>query len=188
MIDNDQATGSFFCDQVTVIDDFLPKEQFEQISSLVMNHQENNFPFYIQNDVADADDVDSNRPWSWYATHAFYVDHEIKSKYFPLIKELFLTKFRDEMKIMSGLIRVKANFYPWTSEVREHNWHTDYPDLRNNAALFSLNTCNGYTSFKEVGKVDSVANRMIFFNSHIEHCSSTTSNYYGRYNINFNFL
>ena len=45
-IDNDQATGSFFCDQVTVIDDFLPKEQFEQISSLVMNHQESNFPFY----------------------------------------------------------------------------------------------------------------------------------------------
>ena len=78
MINNDQATGSFFCDQVTVIDDFLPKEQFEQISSLVMNHQQNNFPFYIQNDVANADDVDSNRPWSWYATHAFYVDHEIK--------------------------------------------------------------------------------------------------------------
>ena len=35
MINNDQATGSFFCDQVTVIDDFLPKEQFEQISSLI---------------------------------------------------------------------------------------------------------------------------------------------------------
>lgn len=173
-------------DQISVIDDFLPKEQFEQISSLVMNTTENRFPFFIQKDVAD--DAEISGPWSWYATHTFFIEDEVHCVHFPLIKELFLNRFRNELNVMSGLIRARANFYPWTPDVRQHNWHTDYPYFRNNAALFSLNTCDGYTSFKDAGKIDSVANRMIFFNAHLEHCSSTTSNEYGRYNINFNFL
>jgi hypothetical protein len=173
-------------DQITVIDDFLPEEQFRQISSLVMNTSENKFPFFIQKDVADHDETTG--PWSWYATHTFFIEDEVHCVHFPLIKELFLNKFRNELNIMSGLIRVRANFYPWTSEVKSHDWHEDYPNLKNNAALFSLNTCDGHTSFKNAGNIDSVANRMIFFNAHQEHCSSTTSNSYGRYNINFNFL
>ena len=172
--------------KITVIDDFLPKEQFEEIGSLIMNTSENRFPFYIQKDVAD--DGETSGPWSWYATHTFFTDHEVHCIHFPIIKEIFLEKFRDELKVMSALIRAKANFYPWTPDVRQHGWHVDYPYFKNNAAVFSLNTCDGYTTFKDIGRVDSIANRIVFFNSHHEHCSSTTSNAYGRYNINFNFL
>jgi len=173
-------------DTITVIDDFLPKEQFEHISSLVMNTSEDSFPFYVQKDVAD-DDENADH-WSWYATHTFFVDGEEDSNYFPIIKEYFLDRFRKDLKIMSGYIRVKANFYGWTPDVRHHNWHIDYSTTKNKGALFSLNTCDGSLVFKDGTKVDSVANRIVFFDAHHEHRSSTTSNSYGRYNINFNFV
>ena len=37
-------------------------------------------------------------------------------------------------------------------------------------------------------KVDSVANRLLLFNSSLNHNSSTTTNAKGRYNININYI
>ena len=85
------------------------------------------------------------------------------------------------------MIRIKLNAYPYTSVVKEHKEHVDY-DFKNMGALFSLNTCDGYTKFNDGTKVESVANRIVFFDASNYHQSSTTSNAKLRYNINFNFL
>ena len=45
---------------------------------------------------------------------------------------------------MKSLLRIKINFYPNTHEVVEHTSHIDY-DFSHTAAIFSLNTCDGYT-------------------------------------------
>ena len=51
----------------------------------------------------------------------------------------------------------------------------------------SLNTCNGYTKFKKSGKVKSVANRMVIFDSNLEHQGVTCTDKKRRVVINFNY-
>ena len=93
------------------------------------------------------------------------------------------------MKEVNGraLIRVKCNYYPWTQEMKQHGWHTDY-DYENIGCLWSANTCDGFTEFKDGTKIDSVFNRLIVFDAASEHRSSTTTNAHGRFNINFNIV
>ena len=121
--------------------------------------------------------------------HMFYVDFVPMSQYYgSIIGENFFVPLCDELEVLNSMVRVKGNFFPHTPTVKNHGWHQDYPKFKNKAALFSLNTCDGYTEFQDGMKVDSVANRMLFFNGHDFHRSSTTSNAFGRFNINFNFL
>ena len=51
-----------------------------------------------------------------------------------------------------------------------------------------MNTNNGYTTFKDGTKVDSVANRMIIFDSELDHTGTTCTDQKSRVIINFNFL
>ncbi len=69
----------------------------------------------------------------------------------------------------------------------EHGRHVDY-EFENKAALLSLNTCDGFTRLEDGTKVESVENRMLFFDPGQKHNSSTTTNERGRFNINFNYL
>lgn len=166
------------------IDGFLSEEEHIRLKRIVMNENEKSFPFFHQKSVAYSTDDTPN--WSWMGIHQFYANGEPRSPFYELIKELFFTKLYD-MKILHAMIRVKGNFYPWTPEVYNHPWHNDY-DTRNFGAVYSINTCDGFTEFEDGTKVDSVANRMLFFDSSVLHRSSTCTTDYGRYNINFNFL
>ena len=82
---------------------------------------------------------------------------------------------------------MKINAYPYTEEVHEHNNHIDY-SFKHNAAIFSLNTCDGYTKLKNGKKIESVENRLLKFDPSIEHCSTTTTNDLARFNININYF
>ena len=70
--------------------------------------------------------------------------------------------------------------------VRILGYHTDNKESHI-AAIYALNTCDGYTKFKDGTKVDSIANRLYFFEGGIDHASTTTTNVPARFNINFNF-
>jgi len=65
--------------------------------------------------------------------------------------------------------------------------HQDY-EWEHKGALLSLNTCDGYTRFETGEKIDSVANRIIFFDPSIRHTSTNTTNDKRRININFNYF
>ena len=185
---------------VNVIDDFLPKEEFEKIRDTIV--WSNGFPLYFQNSVSafnDNDNCKDNGFWNWYATHCLYRDNHydcpistdykedhIISTYFKMIYDAFIPRFK-EMKIFTRLQRIKVNMYPYTTEVMEHDPHYD-TDIPHRGALFSLNTCNGFTKLHEGTRIDSVANRLMLFYPHYMHNSSTTSDAPARYNINFNFV
>ena len=98
-------------------------------------------------------------------------------KLIPLLEKL-------EVK---ALIRMKANMFPNTKILQEHVLHVDY-HFPHSVALFSLNTCDGYTKLKDGTKIHSVANRILLFDGEVEHCSSTTTNDYARINININYM
>ena len=84
-------------------------------------------------------------------------------------------------------LRIKANLYPSSETLHEHKMHVDF-DYSHCTALFSLNTCDGYTKLKDGTKINSVANRILLFDASEEHCSTTTTDTFARVNININYF
>ena len=177
-----------------VIDDFLPKEQFNRIKSLVVNNQ--SFPWFINNYVVTVGDQsfqDQDKNWNWYMMNMIYehprfngYSYTYDSPYFNEIGSLFAEEF-SKVETFKNWIRIKANLFPYTEEVKEHQAHYDYK-FSHKAAVFSLNTCDGYTTMSNSDKVDSVENRVVIFNGSQYHKSSTTSNSKQRLNFNFNWF
>ena len=157
-----------------VIDDFLPIQVFQDIKSSIIN---NEFPWYYQEQVTGVDDKES----TFYFTHIFYNNFAQNSTWYenirPLVKRLELTK----------LIRVKGNFYPNLGIPIENEPHVDYK-FENKAAVFYLNTNNGYTILKDGTKIESIENRILFFNGNEIHTSTHCTDKKYRANINFNYL
>ena len=114
-------------------------------------------------------------------THVVYEFCEPKS---PLFEYIFPILNQIEVK---SLIRIKANLFPNTETLFEHPMHSDYTFSHSGAILY-LNTCDGYTKLKDGTKIDSVANRILFFDASEEHCSTTATNVPARFNININYF
>ena len=180
-----------------IIDDFLPPEQLKTLQDTIIFG--GTFPFYLSSHLNN-NDTESDF-WEWYGYHLIYntphehIYHHVivnqmgkgrvgvnERSYYNLVwNEIFSKKINPDK-----LLRIKANFYPHTQTVKEHSSHVDY-DFSHAGAVYSLNTCDGYTRIGEE-VVESIENRMVFFDASELHNSTTTSNAKGRININFNFL
>ena len=88
---------------------------------------------------------------------------------------------------MKSIMRAKANLYPNCGELVEHDMHTDY-NFEHQAAIFYVNTNNGYTKLKDGTKIESIANRVLIFKGNDLHCSTTCTDQQARININFNYF
>ena len=109
-----------------------------------------------------------------------------QNEIYPNICNLFIPRFQ-HIANFKTMIRIKMNAFPYTNVVKEHERHVDF-SYEHIGAVFSLNTCDGYTKFSDGTKVESIANRIVFFDASKYHQSTTTSNAKLRYNMNFNFL
>ena len=101
---------------------------------------------------------------------------------------------------LKTLMRSKLNHFHNTETLKEFDPHHDFI-FPHKGAVFSLNTCDGFTRIggkekydindpkisSKTKKIDSVKNRMVFFNSANYHNSTSTTNSSARININFNF-
>jgi hypothetical protein len=84
--------------------------------------------------------------------------------------------------------RIKANLLVPTPEIVVNDFHTDMPSPEKfTTAIFYINDNDGYTEFEDGTIIESVANRMVIFPSHMKHrgTSATTDR---RVLINFNFI
>ena len=159
-----------------VIDNFLPKENFNIIKDFMMGF---NFPWYYQNGITNPNIETKNN--LFYMTHMLY-ESEPRSSFYNLIKENLLS-FID----IKSLIRVKANFYPNQKIVDINEMHFDY-EFEHKGAIFSINTNNGGTILKDKTKIDSVENRILFFDPSLEHDSENCTDQKVRVNININYF
>ena len=177
-----------------VIDNFLDKEYFDSLVNLFSykkdNTPNNDMQWYFQSDPDNQKELlehthhiqSEDNPFSFYLKHMLYIDHQIISLHYnnliPLLEKL-------EVR---ALIRIKANLFPNTKIVEEYAMHLDYP-FSHSGAVLSLNTCDGYTKLKDGTKIDSIANRILLFDTGKEmHCATTTSNDYARFNILVNYM
>ena len=176
-----------------IVDNFLEKKDLENLQTIIMG-DEFEWTYNKILNYAQDDEHNKDHEYDFYLAHlVFKQDHfhphtrtsvheeARRSRWLPAF-----VFFAEKLEINS-LIRIKCNLYPWTNEVKEHAVHVDY-NFPHNGALFSLNTCDGYTRLEDGTKIESVENRMLLFNGGSEHCSTTTSNEKVRFNINFNFF
>jgi hypothetical protein len=154
-----------------IIDNFLDKEPFKAIQKIFTSEY---FPWYFNEKVNDFDK-------EIYFTHMIYNEFISTSPHFNTIINLVL---RLQPK---SLIRIKANLYLKTKKLITHAPHVDYP-FSHKGAIFYLNTNNGKTILENGKKIDSVANRILFFDASKEHSSTSCTDEKRRLNINFNFF
>ena len=159
-----------------VIDNFLPKENFLIIKETILS---NDFPWYYYPDVSTANQI--SKGILFHMNHLLY-KNERSSNFFHIIKNNLL-KFMD----IKALLRVKANFYPNQNIKRLNEPHIDYP-FSHKGALFSVNTCNGGTLLKDGTKIDSVENRILFFDPSLYHDVEYCTDQKIRVNININYF
>jgi len=171
---------------IKVIDNFLSYDELNSIKNLFGLEPSSTItiPLHYSSEVANLREETSY--WNYYFTHVFYDHDKPMSHNFDQIYNMFIPKF-EKIYSVKSLLRCKLNFYPHTETLREHGQHTDYP-FSHYGAVFSLHTCDGFTRLYDGTTIPSVENRMLFFDPSLKHNSSTTTNYSGRRNINFNFL
>ncbi len=157
-----------------VIDNFLEKEEFLKLKEFVKSDY---FPWFFQNEI---NNNHINRD-DFYFTHILYIDNKVNSPFYEKFS-ILLKKIN-----CKALIRLKANFYTKTKKVQIHEPHKDY-DFKHNGCIFSFNTCDGYTLLKDGTKINSIENRILFFDPSIEHSSTSCTNDKGRLNVNINYF
>ncbi len=157
---------------ITIKDKFLDTEKFENICT-TLNPKV--VPWSYQEVVHEAESLVPD-------IENFQFSYTIlpDTKFYECLIPLF-----DKMN-MEVHFRVKINLNPKAHKVFEHGYHIDIP-TPSKTAIFYLNTNDGYTAFETGEKVESVANRLVVFDSHIKHTGTTCTNQKARLVLNINY-
>ena len=160
-----------------VIDNFLP---YVDANSLHFNLLEDpNFPWFLVNGVlVEKDEYYKN---DFQFVHSFLYENGAKGPFYNYIAPLLLAL--NPKKVY----RIKANLNPIADSIFEHGYHVDFPDLNIKTAVYYVNSNNGYTKFKDGDIVESVANRVLIFDSQMQHTGSTCTDKNYRCVININY-
>lgn len=160
-----------------IVDNFLPEEDLRKVKHIM---QGSDFPWFLNDYVTFEDKPKKSH---WYFTHMFLIDKKGPSPFYRLIDEVFI----QPKKIIGMLLRVKGNLYPKDDKFIEHDWHFDF-SFKHNGAIFYINTNNGHTILEDGTKIESIENRMLFFDASKEHKSTNCTDAQYRMNINFNYM
>tara|TARA_Y100001951_G_C11133523_1_gene179539 strand:- start:71 stop:577 length:507 start_codon:yes stop_codon:yes gene_type:complete len=165
-----------------IIDNFLDKKDFNNLKKGM--EDTNYFPWFYapcKDKTKDkTSDTDLNQ---WQFTHIFYENYTINSSKFDLVRA-FIKKINP-----TALLRIKANLTTYSPILKEGEFHQDTLTKNVKSAIYYLNTNDGYTLFKkDKKKIESVANRMVFFNSTEWHTGTNTTNAKKRIVINFIYI
>jgi hypothetical protein len=159
-----------------VIDNFLPKENFLIIKETLLK---NNFPWYYYPNISNKNKI--SREHLFYMMHLIY-ERDLSSNFYYLIRDNLLNFIN-----IKALIRVKANLNPNQNIKKLNEPHTDY-NFSHKGAIYSINTCNGGTILQDGTKIDSVENRILFFDPSLEHDVEFCTDQKVRVNININYF
>ena len=159
--------------KVDVVDNFLKKEDYTNLRQML---ESDNFPWYFYLHTANK----TNDIFNYQFIHLFYRDDVPNSDYFDILKPLI-----KQINPIS-LIRVKANLNPISHKLVKFDKHFDQP-IKCKVAIYYINDNNGYTVVGKE-KIKSKSNRIVFFNSSLEHYGTNSTNCKNRMLINFNYF
>lgn len=159
-----------------IIDNFLPPDEFEAISALMLG---NDFPWFMSKTKVGSHNPDN--VFNSQFTHNIYDNYVPRSELWqtldPIIHRLNAIAW----------VRIKANATTATETPYLYGMHVDIDDFTGTTGVFYLNSNNGDTVFADGTRVSAVANRMVLFDAQTPHSGESCTDAKFRGVINFNF-
>jgi len=167
--------------KIKVIDNFLDEKTMESIESVLTSYK---FPWNFYPDAVNGDELSDNRDINLAQfAHLFQCELEVNQTTFRMISPL-IDKINPR-----ALIRTKANLQLKSDNPVQNGMHTDFEyGSECKSAVFYVNDNNGYTLFKDGQYVMSKRNRILIFDTDIEHAAVTCSDKLYRLVININYF
>jgi len=164
---------------ILVKDNYLSKQEHETLYKKITSGF---FPLYFSLYKSYPDEEKKGKLESFQFFHMFYNASHVTSPAFDILEPL-LSKLN-----YKSLVRIKLNLNPYSQKLIRSEYHRDQSfDCK--VAIYYLNTNNGYTQFKEgEKKINSVKNRMIFFDSDALHRGTNSTDCKNRLVLNFNYF
>ena len=163
---------------IEIFDNYLNEEDFIKIKNIFIDNEK--FPWHYTPGIAYPDEIKQVDKFQFFNL-MYRNDIGIKSSYYPDLMPL-LNKINPK-----EILRVKANLGTRTPVHVEGGMHTD-SKMKHTTAIFYLNTNNGYTKFENGTFVESVANRLVVFNSDLLHSGFSQTDENIRCVINLNYI
>jgi hypothetical protein len=163
-----------------IIDNFLDQESFLLIQETLFGPE---FPWYFQQGVSYRHEFGADYLHNFQFTHLFWnaTDTSVKSHWFSVLDPL-IEKIKP-----AAVLRIKANLMPVTATRIVHKMHVDV-DVHCKTAILYLNNNNGATIFENGTEIESVENRLVIFDSRLQHTSASCTDKKARCVININYL
>ena len=163
-----------------VFDNFLPPDQFQVIANTMMSGE---FPWFFSPGKSYSEEIKKDKTIFQFV-HPFYMNHGWVSQYGQILDPI--------LQILQpvAIMRIKANMTTITPELVQYDFHRDTSKklVRSKSACFYVNSNNGYTVFNSGEKIESVANRLVIFNSDNLHTGTSSTDESRRVVINFNYF
>jgi len=156
------------------IQNFLDIATFNNIKNTLLD---SNFSWYYSHFTGNKNDYSDS-----FFYHYLFANDQQTSPYFNRVLIPIISKLN-----FNYLLRAKVNFYTKKSKFIKTEFHVD-AEQEHTVALFSINTNNGFTLFKNGNKVPSVENQMLIFDGKLEHCSVSQTDEKFRININIDII
>jgi hypothetical protein len=163
-----------------VFDNVLSLENFNLISNTMSAFE---FPWHLSRGKSHSYEGKQDKRIFQFI-HFFYKDFSFTSPYANILDPLL------EALQPVSLIRIKANLTTITPEIIQYDFHRDVNlnSARSKTAIYYLNTNNGRTIFNSGEEVESIANRLVIFDSDNLHKGTSCTDEPFRVVINFNYF
>ena len=162
-----------------IIENFLEDGFFKSLKELIV---EGEFEWFQRKNMVPNTNNDIG-----YFTHSFYNKDNINSNYYMS----YINPILDKLEVKS-VIEVRANLSPSSFYKEDASaFHIDYPYKKSKTAILYLNTCNGGTELKINGEIKFVKaeeNKIVIFDTNIQHRGTKSTDEDFRYIINFNYF
>ena len=169
--------NSFF----KVVDNFMPEGVYFNMKSTIMGRW---FPWYFAEIVDYECEEERQDLRKFQFTSSFYRDMAwscAEPVIYPIVEKI---------KPVS-LIKAKANLQTRAETSFVNSFHIDEPKFRNQdhvTAIYYFNSCDGKTVFESGEEIESIGNRIVFFQPNRRHSGTSVTNAKSRCVVNINFI
>jgi len=165
---------------IKIIDNFLDKSDFLQVKEALYS---NNFPWFAHERANDA-----SKFGEYHFLHHLIHEGKLNSPKCKFVVDMISHKLALFHKKDIIVTRARASLFTVDKKSKGLGFHKDVLDSFDyKVLLFYMENSNGFTEFKDGKKVESVENRALIFDGHLEHQTLTQTNITFRRNINFNY-
>ena len=162
----------------TIIDNFLDSDFYQEISEIIKSEK---IPWYFRKK-----DTPNSKNLNGYFCCGFY-DNDRPDH--PLYDNI-IVPILEKLECVSPIM-VRANLILRDKDSLESSFHVDYQLPHSKTAIFFLTTCNAKTVLKINNQeifVESKENRMLIFDTLVEHKLIFQKDVHKRYILNFNYF